>query len=89
MIISYAIPNKYFQHGKPVITDYLGAKGEGLMYRVSLEESIEMGGNHLVVSLLSPYIRGFDSPYDADQLKVIDVDLANRKVHVEIIEKGA
>ena len=85
MFINYTIPYKYFNHGLPIITDYMGAEGEGLLYKVSPEEAFEIEGNYLVVSLLSPWIRGFNSPYTADQLKLVDVDLNSRTVKAQVI----
>lgn len=85
MFINYTIPDKYFKYSLPEITDYMGAEGEGLLYKVSPEEAFEIEGDYLIVSLLSPWIRGFDSPYTADQLKLVSVDLNSRSVKAQVI----
>lgn len=93
MIKVFNIPEHYFKYGKPVLGDYGTIQGEGLTYKVGEEEAFEMaaafGGDtsnqYCTISLLSPYILGFDL-MDTPK-KLINVDVDKKTVTVDILQR--
>lgn len=91
MIKDFKIPEQYYKYGTPIRTHYLKEDNEGLRYKVGGEEAFEMsaafGGDankqFLVISLLSPYVLGFENI--GKEKRLIDVDIDKRIVTVDII----
>lgn len=90
MIKTFEIPDKFYKYGEPVLTDYCKGDGEGLMYKQGGEQAYELaaafGGSfdnqYSVISLLSPYILGWDI-IDKER-ELVSVDINKRVVVVNI-----
>ena len=89
MIKTVEIPAKFYEFGMPYQTDYINEKDKGLAYYISSEQRFEIltetgeNANVMVVSLLSPYILGFEFGYSASELEVVSVDIPNRKLTIK------
>ena len=84
------IPDKFYQYGNPIKTNYCGIEDEGLSYVESPEREFELEAafgspGRSTVSLLSPYVLGFNFPYSASELKLVHADIEKREVIVEVI----
>lgn len=89
MFYQTRIPDRYYEFGTPYVTDYAEKKGHGLAYHLSPEESYELSSsfgsntNVVIISLLSPYIWGFDFPHKANELILVSIDITNRIIYAQ------
>lgn len=89
--MTFKIPDSFYEHGTPFVTDYMGDKFHGLGYKNGGEEAYEMasafGGTpqeqYSVVSLLSPWVLGWNNDFDASDIELDFVDIPNRTVTVK------
>lgn len=89
-VMTFIIPDKFYRYGTPTRTDYMDDDGQGLKYKEGGEMAFELasafGGNsqsqYTVVSLLSPWVLGWDNNFDASEIELVDVDIEARIVKI-------